>query len=88
MESRAARRSISVSIVVLLMRHSFMLMLLVTHGMRLWMAQLPVHYWYWVAIKPTLRSAQDGHPTRAFASSQFSGESRDVAFLTEKPRQV
>jgi hypothetical protein len=51
MESRAARRSISVSIVILVMRHSFllmlaMLMLVVTHGMRLWMVQQPVHYSY------------------------------------------
>jgi hypothetical protein len=32
------------------MRHSSMLMLLVTHETRLWMAQRPVHFWYEMAL--------------------------------------
>jgi hypothetical protein len=45
LERSAARRNISASIALLVMRRSSVLMLVVTHETRLWMLQRSVHYW-------------------------------------------
>jgi hypothetical protein len=85
-EIRPARRSISVSIVVLVMRHSSMLMLLVTHEMRLWMAQRAVHFWYEMGNQNRDRARSDIHACRSrrvqvwmFSSCASHSSSRVVA---------
>jgi hypothetical protein len=45
LERSPARRNISASIALLVMRRSSVLMLVVTHETRLWMLQRSVHYW-------------------------------------------
>jgi hypothetical protein len=44
LERSAARRNISASIALLVMRQSSVLMLVVTHETRLWMVRRSVHY--------------------------------------------